>query len=162
MKKYCVYVVETERALPAEGNDSLTLSRKKYSEFLCLLSSRKALDAILQSQTFRCASCLSFSLPAKTLYSALAKIQTDDEVAEMMVFALRRPTEFGEGDIYLLDQPGEIREKMFRDTDEYQEMQDVFADGNYIIEYGEVCRFPFEEVVFIFDRACSCTRILHA
>lgn len=162
LKKFCVYVVDTERSILAEGIDSLTLSRKEYSEFLCSLSSHHALDTILSSQNFRCDSCRSFSLSAKALYSALEKIQTDDEVAEMIVSALRLPTEFGHGDIDLLDQPDEIREKIFRDPDEYQDRKDVFSNGNYIIEQGEVCRFPFDECVFIFNRACHCTRILHA
>lgn len=162
LKKYCVYVVDTEESFLAEGIDSLTLSKKEYSEFLVLLSSHHALDIILNSQNFRCGSCRSFSLPAKALYSALEKIQTDDDVAEMMVSALRIPTEFGQGNIELLDQPDEIREKIFRDPDEYQDIKDVFSDGNYIIEQGEVCRFPFDECVFIFNRACECTRILHA
>lgn len=162
LKKYCVYVVDTEKSILGEGIDSLTLSRKEYSEFLGLLSSHHVLDAILNSQNFRCGSCRSFSLPAKALYSALEKIQTDDEVAEMMVSALRIPTEFGEGDIDLLDQPDEIREKIFREPEGYHDRKDVFFGGNYIIEQGEVCRFPFDECVFIFNSSCECTRILQA
>lgn len=162
MKKYCVYVVDTDKSILTEGIDSLTLSRKEYSEFLGLLSSHHALDTILNSQNFRCGSCRSFSLPAKALYSALKKIKTDDEVAEVMVSTLRIPTEFGEGDIDLLDQPDEIREKIFRDPEDYQDIKDVFSDGNYIVEQGEVCRFPFDECIFIFNRACECTRILQA
>ena len=161
MKKYCVYVVDTDKSILTEGIDSLTLSRKEYSEFLSLLSSHHSLDTVLNSQDFRCGSCRSFSLPAKALYSALKKIQTDDEVAEMMVSALRISTEFCVRDIELLDQPDEIREKIFRDPEDYQEIKDVLSDGTYIIEKGEVYRFPFDECVFIFNKDCNCNRILH-
>ena len=162
MKKYCVYVVDTDKVILGEGIDPLTLSRNEYSEFLGLLSSHDALDTILNSQNFRCGSCHSFSLPAKALYFALKKIQTDDEVVGMMVSALRIPTEFCEGDIDLLDQPDEILEKIFRNFEDYQDRKNVISDGNYIIEQGGVFRFPFDECVFIFNKDCNCNRILHS
>ena len=162
MKKYCVYVVDTDKSILVEGIDSLTLSRKEYSEFLGLLSSHHALDTILNSQSFRCGSCHSFSLPAMALYSVLEKIKTDDDVAEIIFSALRIPTELSQGDIDLWNQPEEIREKIFRDPDEYQDVNDVLSDGNYMVEQGEVCRFPFDECIFIFKKACHCSRILHA
>lgn len=162
MKKYCVYVVDTEKSILAESNDSLTLSRKEYSNFLGLLSSHHALDTILNSQNFRCRTCRSFSLPAKALYSALKKIPTDDEVAETIVLSLRIPTEFNQVDLSFTDQPAEIIEKIFHDPDEYQDLKNVFSKKNYIIEKGEVFRFPFDECVFIFNKGCECNRIFHA
>lgn len=66
LKKFHVYVVDTDTSFLAEDADSLTISRKEYSGTLGLLSSHNALDAILNSQTFRCGLCRSFFSPRRS------------------------------------------------------------------------------------------------
>lgn len=162
LKKYFVYVLDTEETILDEGIDSITLSRKEYSGLLYLLSSHQMLDAVLNSQNFRCDSCRSFSLPAKALYSALEKITTDDDVTEMIVSALRITTEIDQRDIELLEQPDEILEKLFSEPEELNEIKKSISDGRFCIKEGEIYSFPFDECVFVFNRDCSCSRILHA
>lgn len=165
LKKYFVYVLDTEETILGEDIGSLTLSRRRYSGLLSSLSEHHALDAVLNKQNFRCASCRSFSLSAKALYSALEKIKTDDEAAEMLISALRTATEMDQGYLDLLNQPDEIVEKIFSDPEKYEEylaIKNSLADGGFIVREGEIYRFPFDECVFVFDPACSCNHILHA
>lgn len=162
LKKYYVYVFDTEETILDEGIDSISLSRKEYSGLLYLLSSHQVLGAVLNNQNFRCDSCRCFSLPAVALCSALEKITTDDEVTEMILSALWSTTEIDQRVIDLLDQPEEIIKKIFTSPDEYNEIKKAISDDRFCIKEGEIYRFPFEECVFVFNRACSCSRILHA
>ena len=163
MKKYFVNIVDDETEnYPINHLDSLTISRKQYTELLCILSEHKIIDEILGNQSFSCGLCRSFSLPAKSLYSTLKKIERDDDTAEALSCALLMNTDIEPWYFEMLEQPIEIIEKNFVDAADFYEIQDSLRYDEFIIEEEEVYRFPFEECVFVFDARCSCSRIFHS
>ena len=58
-----------------------------------------------------------------------------------------------------LDQPDEIKEKIFGNDFDYSELINGITFSKLIIEDGGVYKYPYEECSFIFDVTCDCNRM---
>ena len=161
--KYFVTIVEDKMGLnPIEDHHSLTITRKQYAELLCCFSKFDSINELLKCQIFSCGKCLSFSVTAQPLYSALNRICQYDEVAEIISNNLKISTDIDPWYFEMLDQPDEMREKALGDHDNYHDIQHTLRSGDFVIEGGVVFQFPYEECAFVFDENCTCNRIFRA
>ncbi|MDO5673760.1 MAG: hypothetical protein Q4G66_02410 [bacterium] len=162
VKKYFIYVVEADSPTLFEGIGFATISRKEYSDFLARIADQGVLSSILDSQTFQCTTCRTYSLPAKALYRAASIIEKDDPVAEILAITLCLRTELSSGDLSLLELPQEIIEKLFDDPEESANVQAAVSEGKYFMNNGEVFLLPYDECFFVFNKKCRCNRYVHA
>ncbi len=162
MGKYFIKIIgEATDDRLVESFDSLTINLEQYTAFLNLFSADNLLNEILNNQSFRCGKCRSFCLPAKSFFLSLQKINNDDDIVESISTALRERTGIEAWYLDILDKPRETLEKIFDDTDEFEEfiqIKDSLAAGSFVVDDGELYEFPFEECAFIFDVTCSSCR----
>lgn len=161
MEKYLVNIKDGNKGTyPIEHHNAVSISREQYTELLLNLGEVTSIEELLKQRLFSCGKCRSFSLAAFPLYSALAKIDQNDLVAEIITPCLKERTDIHSIYFELLGKPDEIIEKYLDKDDDFYEIQHELQTGNYVIEDGEVFRYPFEECVFVFDENCTCRQIM--
>ncbi len=147
-KKFIIEIIDSQGSHYNAIRNVMLLNRKEYLDFIQFAKEGGKLDNILKGVSFYCVNCKSFAISAHSLYEAICELE-DSFDFDFIWEIIDRLIE----DVFLTDE--ELHEYLNYGLHKIQRLKD-----ENLIKYEDgVCRFIADEVFFMFDKTCDCSKL---